>query len=132
MLAKIPSVALLLLCIQGIVFSQATIHNPNLGDDRFCKDADKGTSEVQGSPAVFSASQEVYFRVEVRKVQSPPKDPIRAVCQFFYSLDGVNFNTIGAPFTAREGKWVGAKVGLFSTGKKGTYADFDWFRIEEL
>ncbi len=99
---------------------------------RVCKDADKGSTEVQGSPEVSATSPEVYFRVEVRKVQSPLKAPIRAICQFFYSLDGVNFKTIGAPFTAREGKWVGAKVGLFSTGKKGTYADFDWFRIAEL
>lgn len=99
---------------------------------RVCKDADKGTAEVQGSPLISAISPEVYFRVEVRKVQSPLKDPIRAICQFFYSLDGVNFKTIGAPFTAREGKWVGAKVGLFSMGKKGTYADFDWFRIAEL
>ncbi|HOY20907.1 MAG TPA: glycoside hydrolase, partial [Haliscomenobacter sp.] len=99
---------------------------------RVCKDADKGTAEVQGSPEISAISPEVYFRVEIRKVQPSPKDPVRAICQFFYSSDGVNFKTIGAPFTAREGKWVGAKVGLFSTGKKGTYADFDWFRIAEL
>lgn len=99
---------------------------------RTCKDADKGTTEAKGSADVSIASPEVYFRVEVRKVQPSITDPVRAVCQFFYSLDGAKFTAIGAPFTAREGKWVGAKVGLFNTGKKGTYADFDWFRIVEL
>jgi len=32
---------------------------------------------------------------------------------------------------AREGKWIGAKVGLFCLGgRTGGYADFDWFRFE--
>ena len=34
----------------------------------------------------------------------------------------------------RQGKWVGAKVGLFATGtgksREYGYADFDWFRVE--
>ena len=38
------------------------------------------------------------------------------------------------PFTARQGKWIGAKVGLFSTapfGKDRGWVDADWFRIEK-
>jgi hypothetical protein len=34
---------------------------------------------------------------------------------------------------AREGKWVGAKVGLFAiaahAGERRGYADVDWFRV---
>ncbi|MEI6143860.1 MAG: hypothetical protein WCP85_31565 [Mariniphaga sp.] len=38
-------------------------------------------------------------------------------------------------FTARQGKWIGAKVGLFCInplqgGVRG-HADVDWFRVEK-
>jgi hypothetical protein len=49
-------------------------------------------------------------------------------------LDGKIFNQIGESFTARPGKWIGAKVGIFAlgTGAAGErgYADFDWFRMQ--
>jgi beta-xylosidase len=55
-----------------------------------------------------------------------------AVCTFRYSLDGNNFVPLGNSFTARKGKWIGAKVGLFSLSADDDletgYADFDWFR----
>jgi beta-xylosidase len=57
-----------------------------------------------------------------------------ALCQFSYSLDGGAFVPAGGLFTAREGRWVGARVGLFALAKGGSarrgYADFDWFRLE--
>lgn len=48
---------------------------------------------------------------------------------FSYSQDGVNFAPAGTPFTAAMGRWVGAQIGLFSTGAKGAYADIDYLRI---
>ena len=48
--------------------------------------------------------QTVYLQVKVRK---------GAVCTFAYSLDGKKYTTVGETFTARQGKWIGAKVGLF-------------------
>ena len=38
------------------------------------------------------------------------------------------------PFTARQGKWIGAKVGLFSTtpyGNERGWVDADWFHIDK-
>ena len=56
-----------------------------------------------------------------------------ALCQFRYSTDGKRFKDIGRPFQAKEGQWVGAKVGLFSSSgadiKYGGYVDVDYFRI---
>jgi beta-xylosidase len=56
-----------------------------------------------------------------------------AMAQFAYSTDNARFTSVGRPFKASAGRWVGAQVGLFSTvpaaaGSK-TYADFDYFRI---
>jgi hypothetical protein len=50
------------------------------------------------------------------------------VTSFSYSLDGVRYTPIGAQFTARMGRWVGAQMGLFSAGVAG-YADIDYFRV---
>jgi hypothetical protein len=41
---------------------------------------------------------------------------------------------VGQQFNARQGKWIGAKVGIFAAAKGAAsemgYADYDWFRIE--
>ena len=54
-------------------------------------------------------------------------------CTFSYAADGRPFRSAGIRFRAREGVWIGAKVGLFSvtTGADagGGCADFDYFRF---
>ncbi|MCP9752007.1 glycoside hydrolase 43 family protein [Ferruginibacter sp. HRS2-29] len=56
-----------------------------------------------------------------------------AVATFSFSEDGKTFITIPGEFRAAPGKWVGAKVGLFSTSTVKTndagYSEIDWFRI---
>lgn len=72
-------------------------------------------------------SNEVVFRVEVNAPE--------AMCQFSYSENGKKFTKIGKPFKAQPGKWIGAKVGLFSVStqeaKRGGYADVEYFRINK-
>ena len=36
------------------------------------------------------------------------------LCHFCYSIDGCQFTPVAIPFQAREGKWIGAKYGVFS------------------
>ena len=58
-----------------------------------------------------------------------------AEVQFAYSLDGGDtFEPIGDPFQAKQGKWIGAKVGVYAltlhdTSESG-YADVEFFNIE--
>lgn len=72
-------------------------------------------------------SNAAYFKVEV----SAPD----AMCQFSYSENGKKFKKIGKPFKAQPGKWIGAKVGVFSIStqeaKRGGYADVDFFKISK-
>ncbi len=87
------------------------------------KDADKGTVEFRTEPVEIS-SREFYLRVTVG---------MDAMCRFSYSLDGARFTDVGQPFKAREGKWIGAKVGFVFT-RPGVFndsgpADIDGFRI---
>jgi beta-xylosidase len=88
------------------------------------KDADKGTAESPNVPFALN-EKTFYLRVKVAK---------EAMCSFSYSTDNKSYTNVGVPFKAREGKWIGAKVGFFYT-RPGKFndagaADIDWFRVE--
>ena len=58
------------------------------------------------------------------------------LCLFQYSTDGEHYHTMSDEFQAVKGRWIGAKIGLFSVDfddsdvSKG-WADFAWFKVEE-
>lgn len=56
--------------------------------------------------------------------------------QFRYCFDRNNFKNIDKTFTARDGRWIGAKAGLFCTWESqindSGFADFYWFRVEVM
>ncbi len=93
---------------------------------RVCQNADDGTPETVISKTPLSGTT-AELRVSVAA---------GGVCQFSYRTDSGTFTDVGAPFQSREGKWIGAKVGLFCVRNvhqnDGGYADYDWFRIEKL
>jgi beta-xylosidase len=100
------------------------------------RDADYFVGQVVCKNALKHAPEQV---VEEKRLKEPAvylrvsvKD---AVCQFSYSVDGVQFDPIGTPFPAQPDKWIGSKVGLFCmsmpTVRNGSYIDVDWFRIEK-
>ena len=86
--------------------------------------ADEGAKE-EVLEEIALKSNTVYLKVAV----SAPD----AMCQFSFSENGRNFKKFGTPFKARVGKWIGAKVGLFSIStpeaSRGGYADVEYFRI---
>jgi beta-xylosidase len=89
-----------------------------------CVNADKGAAEVE-TPGV--KLNQTAFRLRVKVDEN-------AIANFSYSIDGKSFSSIGKPFQARPGRWIGAKVGIFAVGagpnSEMGYADFDWFRVE--
>ena len=102
-----------------------------------CTDAEQGTPETVTQLANIPISKqfgaglypnyerEIYLQVKVSK---------GGICHFYYSLDGKKYKTAGTSFTARQGKWIGAKVGLFSTapyGKERGWVDADWFHVDK-
>lgn len=81
-----------------------------------CKDADKGGDETSETlckidPHKYGAgarqNYEMTLHVAIRCDRG-------AVCHLSYSTDGKHFKQIARPFQAREGKWIGAKYGVFS------------------
>ena len=101
-----------------------------------CKDAEPGNEEVVTHLADLAPTRkynagaknnqelDIWLRLEVSK---------GAMCQFKYSLDGKRFKSAGTPFKAREGKWIGAKMGFFSTTPFGStqrgWIDIDDFKV---
>ncbi len=90
-----------------------------------CAGADKGNRAEElalGPPA-----PEGRVRVRVQVAEGSP-------WSIEYSLDaGLSWAPLGAPFAAREGIWVGARLGIFALAAADAaaagYADFPWWRV---
>jgi beta-xylosidase len=115
------------LVIMGMDYSSLAVVRTELGfslQKKVCENAQSSNEPIAESE-IDLKERIVFLRVAV----GPD-----AHCQFSYSLDGRRFTDIGKPFKAREGRWIGAKVGLFSLaarqGARHGHADYDWFRFE--
>ncbi|MBP6430393.1 MAG: glycoside hydrolase 43 family protein [Ferruginibacter sp.] len=90
-----------------------------------CDNAEKGAKEIT-KQIEKSNTNELFFKIEVNK---------GAVCNFSYSVDGIKFTKIENSFTAKPGKWVGAKIGMFYTRNEktndGGFAKIDWIRFKQ-
>ena len=114
------------LVVMGINYATISLKRDNSKlqiQTAVCKDADKAVKE-EITETIPADSTTIYFRVLVQK---------NAECHFSYSIDGRSFQPIGKTFKAREGKWIGAKIGFFAL-RNGVIndagsADIDWFRI---
>ncbi|WP_434503265.1 glycoside hydrolase family 43 protein [Prevotella sp.] len=100
-----------------------------------CNDADKSGRETTEDIAVLEPTErdtipyspalyiDLYLQMKISN----------GTCQFAYSIDGKCFNNVGLLFKMREGKWIGAKIGLVSESKDRSisrgWLDVDWFRI---
>ena len=117
------------LLVMGLDYALLSLENTKEGlilSQNECKNADKGTVESVNE-SVTLKDNTVYLKVTFNK---------EAKCDFSYSLDGKKFQKLGKQFKAREGKWIGAKVGTFCTRpaiviNDGGWAEVDWFRIEK-
>jgi beta-xylosidase len=117
------------LLVMGLDYALLSLENTKEGlilSQNECKNADKGTVESVNE-SVTLKDNTVYLKVTFNK---------EAKCDFSYSLDGKKFQKLGKQFQAREGKWIGAKVGTFCTRpaiviNDGGWAEVDWFRIEK-
>jgi beta-xylosidase len=117
------------LLVMGLDYALLSLENTKEGlilSQNECKKADKGTPETVHE-SVTLKDNTVYLKVTFNK---------EAKCDFSYSLDGKKFQKLGKQFQAREGQWIGAKVGTFCTRpaiviNDGGWAEVDWFRIEK-
>ena len=89
-----------------------------------CRDAAKLIAETEEASSPATA-ETLFLRVTVRN---------EATSRFSFSFDGKRFQELGDEFVARQGVWIGAKVGVFAVGAVSSnargYVDFEWFRVE--
>lgn len=115
------------LIVMGLDYAYLSVQKKPDGlylSQTICQNADNGSPEKE-TGAVKLENNTIWLRVRVQE---------DAVCNFSFSTDGKTFAPVGPPFRARQGKWIGAKVGVFALGPPTVsemgYADYDWFRIE--
>jgi beta-xylosidase len=121
-------VGLLIMGLDYAYLSATSINGRLHFSQSICRNADQLAPEIGTPEAEVRAPQSgepIYLRVAVRA---------GGKCQFSYSFDGREYTQAGIEFQAREGKWIGAKVGLFCTRptkfNDSGNADVDWFRVE--
>lgn len=105
----------------GVTFKGSNLYVAQATDH----DADKGFAEYENVPFLLK-SKDFYLRVKVSA---------GAMCSFSFSLDGKTFTNVGVPFKAREGRWIGAKLGFFfnrpAKFNDAGSADIDWIHFEK-
>ena len=114
------------LVIMGLDYSVLKVKQQNgelFISQLVCKNADKKGVEKELA-AVKLDKNTFYLQTKVKA---------GGICSFFYSTDGENFKALGEDFKSREGKWIGAKIGLTAL-REGKINDagsvaVDWFRF---
>lgn len=85
------------------------------------KDADKGGQETESTP-IELGTRDVELRIMVSK---------GALCSFSFRTNGRDFVPVGVAFKAREGRWVGAKIGFFFN-RPGRFNDAGSANIDRI
>lgn len=104
-----------------------------------CIDAEQGSTEQRISAVALDKIKvnqklnyttpipdaAIYLRMQVAE---------GGICTFSYSTDGHEFIELPQLFQAKQGKWIGAKMGLFilnkSEGSARSWVDAEWFKVE--
>ena len=129
------------LVVMGLDYAGLVLENTEKGlvlSQVSCPKAEKGTPEtVNGT--VGLKDNTIYLRAKFtsdgKKIsKSEGGHDLLVLCNFSYSFNGKKFQLLGKPFQVKEGKWIGAKVGMFCTRpaivtNDGGWTDVDWFRI---
>jgi Beta-xylosidase len=128
------------LVVMGMDYATIGIENGENGlilTQKSCLKADKGATETNHATIDLKQAT-VYLKVDIKQSRYKNKEGIlqpTGTGSFSYSLDGKKFIPFGESFIAREGMWIGAKVGLYCIRPKAIndsgYTDVDWFRIDK-
>ncbi len=115
-----------------------------------CKQADKGKPETVKVIATFKPTSvdkvdyqpaihcQMYMRLNVEYIGGQTEsgeNKHEARVTFAYSQDGKKFIPCGDAFKMRQGKWIGAKIGICAAEEAGKkvrgWVDVDWFRVHK-
>ena len=116
------------LVVMGIDYALLSFENTKEGfllSQNECINAEKGNTESTNE-SVTLKDETIFLRVKLSR---------DGTCSFSYSADDKKYARLGKDFKAKEGKWIGAKIGTFCTRpiqkNDGGRVDIDWFRVTE-
>lgn len=116
------------LIVMGIDYALLSFENTEDGftlSQIECFNAEKGTKETANA-SVELKEPTIYLRMRMQP---------DTTCIFSYSTDNKKYTDLGKKFKAKEGKWIGAKIGTFCTRpiqkNDGGRVDIDWFRVDK-
>lgn len=84
------------------------------------------TTVPPAAPYIYEEA-EVYLRMEVHPHERRNDVP-EMVCSFHYSVNGKQWKQVKGGFTARPGKWIGAKFGFFCN-RHSPKNDSGWMEV---
>jgi len=92
---------------------------------QICNKADKKSAE-QETESVALGNKMIFLRIQAIE---------NGIFTFSYSQNGTDFKKIGRPFTAKEGKWIGAKLGFVALRNgfinNAGNVTIDWIRFSK-
>lgn len=117
------------LVIMGLDYNYLKIKKTNgkiFLSQMICKNANKKELEKE-TGSVELKTNVIFLQVKVTE---------KGNCTFAFSEDGSSFKNIGISFTAKEGKWIGAKLGFVAI-REGFINDagnlkIDWIRFNKI
>lgn len=116
------------LVVMGIDYALFSFENTKEGfllSQNECINAEKGNTESTNESVTLKDGT-IFLRVKLSR---------DGTCSFSYSADDKKYARLGKDFKAKEGKWIGAKIGTFCTRpiqkNDGGRVDIDWFRVTE-
>ena len=127
------------LTVFGLDYSALCIENTGSGfaiSLITCEKADKGASEKRVALADLKGNEYAcgsFSRTVCGPVWLRAEIGADASVRYAYSIDGMNFKKVNAEIEAKEGKWVGARIGFFceNFAESGRgWMDIDYIRFE--
>ncbi|SBW03990.1 glycoside hydrolase 43 family protein [uncultured Dysgonomonas sp.] len=116
------------LVVMGIDYALLSFENTKDGfrlSQNECINAEKGSTESINESVTLKDGT-IFLRVKLSR---------DGTSSFSYSTDDKKYTRLGKDFKAKEGKWIGAKIGTFCTRpiqkNDGGRVDIDWFRVTE-
>lgn len=116
------------LVVMGIDYALLSFENTKDGfrlSQNECINAEKGSTESINKSVTLKDGT-IFLRVKLSR---------DGTSSFSYSTDDKKYTRLGKDFKAKEGKWIGAKIGTFCTRpiqkNDGGRVDIDWFRVTE-
>ncbi|MBF0649940.1 glycoside hydrolase 43 family protein [Dysgonomonas sp. GY75] len=116
------------LVVMGIDYALLSFENTKEGfllSQNECINAEKGNTESTNESVTLKDGT-IFLRVKLSR---------DGTCSFSYSADDKKYARLDKDFKAKEGKWIGAKIGTFCTRpiqkNDGGRVDIDWFRVTE-